>query len=623
MRIPCLRPSILIAMGFSAVGLAQEPLDFSHQIAPLLQQRCGRCHLDGNREGDVEFNTREELLRAEIVELADPPHSELLLRVRSPDKELRMPPEGDPLTAAEIELLSRWITDGATWEEGFTFRRTRVRRPMQLPEVAENADPDGQSSLDPIVDRYFAQHGVSKNPRVGDRAFYRRVSLDLVGLLPDPTALEAFVADTAPDKREKLVEQLLADDVAYADHWLTFWNDLLRNDYAGTGYIDGGREAITAWLYAALRENRPYDAMVRQLLTPAPEASGFAKGIRWRGRINASQIPELQFAQNVGQVFLGVNLKCASCHDSFIDDWKLTDAYGLAAVVAEQPLELHRCDVPQGQFATASFLFPELGQIDPAADRTARLASLAQLVTQPSNGRFARTIVNRLWQRMMGRALVEPVDTMDAPAWDEELLDFLAADLVAHGYDLRHTLQAIANSAAYQTESMSPPAPGEDFVFRGPLPHRLTAEQWLDAVWTLTGQFPAQPAADFGERNGHSIRAGLVVASRLMTVLGRPNREQVVTTRPNELTTLDALELSNGEELAAMLQTGGQSLQQHFADQPADESVRRVYIAALSRLPDDGELEVARAYLGSDMSDEGWADLLWALVVSPEFCFVR
>src|SRR5439155_10889440 len=118
-----------------------------------------------------------------------------------------------------------------------------------------------------------------------------------------------------------------------------------------------------------------------ELINPTIHAEGFIKGIKWRGNVNASQVPELQFAQNVGQVFLGVNLKCASCHDSFIDSWRLEDAYGLAAVIAEKPLELHRCDKPTGAKAEAKFLYPELGKLEPTLPKPARLERVAELLT--------------------------------------------------------------------------------------------------------------------------------------------------------------------------------------------------------------------------------------------------
>jgi hypothetical protein len=458
---------------------------------------------------------------------------------------------------------------------------------------------------------------------IDDRTFIRRASMDLVGLLPTAETLERFVGDAAPDKRARLVDELLNDRRAYTEHWLTFWNDLLRNDYSGTGYIDGGRAPITGWLYSALMENKRYDAMVRELIVPSPGSEGFSRGIRWRGRINASQVVELQFAQNVGQVFLGLNLKCASCHDSFIDSWKLTDAYGLAAVIAESPLEIHRCDVPLGEFSQAAFLFPELGAIDPGAVREQRLEQLAGLLTKPENGRFSRTIVNRLWQRLMGRGLVEPMDSMDAPAWNEQLLDWLAADFVAHGYDLKHTLKTIATSRAYQLSTVSPPAPGEAYVFAGPLARRLTAEQWMDAIWQLTGAWPDSPAVDFGYRDDRPVRASLVNADRLMRVLGRPNREQVVTTRPTTLTTLEAIDMTNGRQLAETLEKGAGAILSKFPEATPAQIVSWVYRSSLSREPTAEELEASRELLGEPISKEGLADLLWIVVLQPEFCFVR
>ena len=160
----------------------------------------------------------------------------------------------------------------------------------------------------------------SRPNRSTTRPSCRRVYLDLVGLLPTPEQLDAFLADEAPDKRQRLVRTLLDDDQAYAEHWLTFWNDLLRNDYAGTGYIDGGRRQIIDWLYRSLLENKPYDQFVRELISPTAESEGFINGHQVaRGRSTPARCREIQFAQNVGQVFLGINLKCASCHDSFID----------------------------------------------------------------------------------------------------------------------------------------------------------------------------------------------------------------------------------------------------------------------------------------------------------------
>ena len=148
-------------------------------------------------------------------------------------------------------MLKRWIDAGLTWEDGFAFRPANYEPPLlprrpELPPVVEGRE----NPIDRIVDAYLAEHEVCRGPsRSTDAEFLRRASLDLVGLLPTPERLAAFVADQRPTSGGGWSRELLADDVAYAEHWLTFWNDLLRNDYAGTGFITGGRKQITKWLY--------------------------------------------------------------------------------------------------------------------------------------------------------------------------------------------------------------------------------------------------------------------------------------------------------------------------------------------------------------------------------------
>ena len=157
---------------------------------------------------------------------------------------------------------------------------------------------------------------------------------------------------------------------------------------------------------------------------------------------------EVQFAQSVAQSFLGINLKCASCHDSFIDRWKLDQAYGLAAVYATRPLEIARCDKPTGLMATAGWLFPELGKIDPQATQPERLKQLAALMTHPQNGRFQRTLANRLWHRLMGRGIVHPVDAMQTVDGD------LATVLATLRYRLQPRLAATGIAIDWQVDEL-------------------------------------------------------------------------------------------------------------------------------------------------------------------------
>ena len=465
-----------------------------------MRKHCAECHAGAQREGAFSLNTRESMLAGgdsgAAVEIGDHANSELHIRITSEDEYQRMPPEGPGLAADEANLIAMWIDQGVKWEPGFSFGESAYEPPLAPRRPALPEPIDGrQHPIDRILDHRRVSQGLPLTRSLSDEQFLRRVSLDLIGLLPNPEERQAFLDNSQSTKRAEMVRSLLGRDVDYAEHWLTFWNDLLRNDYAGTGFITGGRKQITQWLYEALVSNKPYDEFVEELIAPPTEASsGFSAGIRWRGEVSAGQQVEIQFAQNVGQVFLGINLKCASCHNSFIDRWTLKDAYGLAAIYSEKPMELHRCDKPMGEFAEPAWLFGELGQVDASAPRDARLAQLAALMTDPENGRFARTIVNRVWHRMMGRGIVHPTDAMQTRPWDEDLLDYLAVYLVDHDYDLKQLLYFIATSEAYQSqvESVQEESDTQPYQYAGPRSKRMTAEQFVDCVWQLTGASPSQ-----------------------------------------------------------------------------------------------------------------------------------
>jgi hypothetical protein len=625
------------------VGKALEPtsklavsgkIDFAHDIVPLLKSRCGQCHTNGKYKGSLSLDTRQDILKSKTVVPGKSGQSELVKRISSDDPDVRMPQKGKPLPAKEVALIKAWIDQGLPWEPGFSFKGStyvaplKPRRPVLPPARAGRDHP-----IDRILDAYFAKNKVPTPAQADDATFIRRIYLDVIGLLPSPAEVDAFLRDPAQDKRLNLTRRLLSDRRGLTEHWLTFWNDLLRNDYAGTGYIDGGRKQITAWLYRSLYENKPYDRFVRELISPTAESEGFINGIQWRGNVNASQVRELQFSQNVSLVFFGVNMKCASCHDSFIDGWRLADAYGLAAVVADRPLQLHRCDKAIGTVAEPRFLWPELGVIDAKLPRAKRLEQLAGLVTHPDNGRFTRTIANRLWHRLMGRGIVRPVDVMANQPWSEDLLDYLGVYLADNGYDLKKLMEHVLTSKAYQARTALVPKEigGDEYVFRGPEVKRMTAEQFLDTIWQITGTGPGRADAPvalpaFEEtvpKERRFVRASLVRSDPLMRSLGRPNREQVVTTRPDVLTTLQALDLSNGQILADLLARGAANLLKSHARLPQDQLIDLVYREALCRRPTAEELAAARQILGMSTSVDSLADLLWCVVMLPEYQLIR
>lgn len=810
--------ALICATGWQGPSLALaddavKPQDFTHQIVPVLKKHCVTCHAGDVKEGGFSFNTRVDLLaggdNGPVVEIGKASQSRLIQLISSTDAEKRMPPEGERLSKTEVDLLTKWIDEGAKWEDGFAFKAPAYDPPLKprMPDLPPARD-ERTHPIDRIVDHYLDKHNLPLPQPVDDAAFVRRVTLDLTGLLPGIETREKFLKDKRPDKRARLIDDLLADDVAYAEHWLTFWNDLLRNDYDGTGFITGGRKQISGWLYEALVTNKPYDQFVRELIAPPTDQSrGFIEGIKWRGEVSAGQTVEIQFAQSVSQSLLGINMKCASCHDSFIDRWKLDEAYGLAAIFSTRPLEIHRCDKPIGKTAAASWLFPELGQIDAAAEQPERLRQLASLLTHPENGRLTRTIVNRLWHRLLGRGVVHPTDSMQTEPWDADLLDFLSSDFAEHHYDLKHTLRLIANSAAYQSrcELLTSDDSGE-YRYAGPRAKRMTAEQFIDTLWQLTETAPTKTDATFvrgksdpavvsslklsaqwiwatageppaaageklsfrkrfildsaAERGGaviacdnrftlyldgkklassdnwkapaavaigalakgehellvvaenlgdapnpaglyfearifssalpsppgdltetsiasdtswqwstqlpnekgkfandptdwqpavalanqaiwssvepdlkvglaraayvpsRMVRAALLKSDPLMRTLGRPNRDQIVSMRPNNLSTLEAIDLANGAQIAELLSQGAENLL-HRSWTSRDEFVDWLYRHALSRLPTAEERMVALELVGDQLTARGVEDLLWAVSMLPEYQIVR
>lgn len=805
---------LLPSVGMTSFALGQSDqtaTDFAHDIVPILQKHCVGCHGGREAKGSFSMNTRELLVDSGNVQLGKPSDSKLIELILATDPELQMPPKDQArLSVAEVAVLKKWIADDVPWDDGFSFAPVAWDPPLKprRPELPPILD-DRENLVDRILDADLAAHQVARPESVDDAVFLRRVSLDLVGVLPEPTLLEKFLADNAGDKREKIVRRLLNDRISYADHWLTFFNDLLRNDYSGTGFITGGRQQVSGWLYEALLTNKPFDQFARELIAPPTAASqGYIDGIRWRGEVSAGQTVEIQFAQSVSQSFLGINMKCASCHDSFIDRWKLDEAYGLAAIYAAQPMEIHRCDKPIGRQSEAKWLFPELGAIDPTAPKEERLRQLAALMTHPDNGRFTRTIVNRLWYKLMGRGIVHPLDAMQSKPWNEDLLDALAMHLQDEKYNIQSILYLIATSEAYQAQSIvrkqATDGGSHEFIYRGPIARRMTAEQFLDSVWQITesgptafdapvrreiredaelqnsaltgswiwgqsaanGNIPAagetitlrkefmlsddvvssgavitcdngfvlfvnakkvesgdewskphavslktllkkgkneivviamnagdgpNAAGLFFEARltlanheqltlatdgtwewnpnhpkntggplgaisgdwkqavivpaitvwttaiegsgkqllGQSIngnirmtRTSLMKSDFLMRSLGRPMREQIVSMRPSELTTLEAVDLTNGSTLANYLTIGATHLANRWGD---DRSGLITYLNqfALSRMPTPEERRILEAALSPTPTAQQIEDILWVIVMMPEFMLVR
>ncbi|MGC4035773.1 MAG: PSD1 and planctomycete cytochrome C domain-containing protein [Chitinophagaceae bacterium] len=617
---------------FSAINDTDQVDQLAVQARTILAHNCTRCHGAGKTEGGLRLDTKDFIEKGGssggVLLTGDPSHSELIRRIKLPrDNADVMPASGELLPKEDIATLELWVQQGMPWPKegmaGLYHVAPMAPRTPELPTISG----DLSNPVDRFVNVYFSKNNIEWKKTVTDQIYIRRVYLDITGLLPPADSVDAFVKNNKADKREKLVSSLLNRDDDYAQHWLTFWNDALRNDYSGTGYITGGRFDITKWLYNSLRDNKPYNAFVKELISPDSTSDGFIRGITWRGTINASQRVEMQAAQNISQVFLGLNLKCASCHDSFISDWKLDDAYAFANIFSDSTLEVNRCDKPTGRMAGRRILFKELGQLDTSGGKTERLKRLADMMVQPKDGRLYRTLVNRIWAQVMGRGIIEPVDMMDNQPWSQDLLDWLASDFTATGYDIKKLLFTILTSKTYQLPSVAIDDPNiltsSKYVFNGMLRRRLTAEEFTDAVsTTIQPVYPDSAVVydllpDTLKGTICYARASFVKNDPFLTALGRPNRETVSTSRISQANLLQALELTNGEQYNSALKRGAQRWKKEFPN--TDKLVKEIYRRAFGRLPLPDELNIARKILGPKPTIAGIQDFMWAITLHPEF----
>jgi hypothetical protein len=552
--------SFLCVLLLAGVANTQTPapkVDFIKEVQAVLTAKCIVCHSGDSAQAGLKVHTREDLLRGGQTGPAIIPgqgSDSLLIAKMEGRKGLIMPPSGTPVSKEAIERIRLWIDQGAAFA-GAALTSERVA-PI-APRTPELPAGTAENPVDRFINAYFKKNQIQPPKLVGDGLFARRVAFDIAGYPLTPEELQAFEAEKTPDKRQRLIDKLLENRQAYAENWITYWNDLLRND-EGVIY-HGERKSITQWLFNALTKNQPFDQMVRDLLDPGTNApsEGFLTGVTWRGVISASQTAPMQAAQNAAQVFLGINIKCAACHDSFINRWKLQDTYGLANMFAEERLELVRCDVPLGTKAEVKFPYLQT-KVSFGEELASRRKAAADWFVHPDNGRFARTIVNRYWKQLLGRGIVEPADDMDVLPWDEDLLDWLASDFVANGYDLKHLMRRIMTSRAYQFESAIEKEQPKSYVFRGPRLRRLSAEQFGDTISAVSGSWRVNSPRM--ETFATYTREWRLKSDPLSRALGRPIRDQVYTERSTEATTLQALELTNGPLLSERLERAAKKL---------------------------------------------------------------
>lgn len=471
--------------------------------------------------------------------------------------------------------------------------------------------------------------GIPPSEQVDDAAFLRRVYLDTIGTLPTAVEARRFLEDGNPGKRTALIDDLLQRP-EYADYWAMKWSDLLRADKIKI--TPQGTVGLTRWLRKQFRENRPYDEMVREIIT----SQGSVQSESPAAFFKALDQPEVA-SRAVSQLFLGVRIECAQCHHHPSERWSQEDYVGLAGFftglgVKKLPDATDAVIVKTG----TDLKHPRTAQVVPAralgaaaADFTQvsdRRQALAAWMTAPDNPFFARAIANRLWAHYLGRGLVEPIDDLRAtnPPTNEPLMAALADHLRTVKYDLRAFTKTVLSSRLYQLSSVTTANNRDDSQhFSHAVPKALPAEVLLDAVCQVTNvpeKFNGWPLG---------VRSIQVWDNRMPSyffrIFGRPARTTVCECeRSNEPSISQALHLLNSPEINAKI-AAREGTARKLADStlPPEKIIDEIYLGTLTRFPTAEERSLMMEAFAAAGTNRRQAveDVLWAVLNTKDFLY--
>lgn len=534
----------------------------------------------------------------------------------------------------------------------------RARHAYARQEALKSVTP-AAANADNVIDRRIRERldaaKLTLRPRTDDAAFFRRMTLDTIGVIPDASEVAAFLADTRPDKRVRAIDARLVD-ARWADAWMGYWQDVLAENPGLIKPTLNNTGPFREFLHNAFADNLAFDRFATELIRM--DGSLMGGGPAGFGIATQNDAPWAAKAHVLAKAFLAVDLKCARCHDAPSHPYDQADLFGLAGFLDGKPQTIPVTSTvprqPGGRQPAVSVSLEAGDKVDPSWNLTdiapagyplpAHLAPkkettrerLATLITAPRNGRFSQVIVNRMWKRYLGIGLVEPVDDWDdenATPSHPELLQDLARELMTHDYDLKAVARVILNSETYQAEvdpdRAAPAASAEKRLFAGPARRRMSAEQMLDSLFTAAGKsFNAEDldvepqgrrpphemlnlgnprhawelASTSNERDRPSL--SLPVVQSLVDVLQafgwRPNRQDPLTTRDDLVTPLQPAIIANGVvgNRVARLSDDSAITELCLKDQPAEALIRALYLRVLSRPPSKKEVDSLVAFLG-------------------------
>ena len=503
---------------------------------------------------------------------------------------------------------------------------SRILVPQSVPEGSFPELP--ANPIDHMVWRELQRLGILPSERCDDSTFLRRTSLRVLGRLPSSDEVRAFLADDSSDKRSRMIDAML-DREEFADFQALKWADILLVDRVSLG--ERGAYEFHQWLRKQIAENRPYDEWVRELLTATGVSGKYGPVNFYR----AMRTPD-ELTRGVSQAFLGIRMDCAQCHHHPFEKWGQEDFYGLAGffnglqqkkLSGTRELVFHAGYRPTKMPQTDNVVVTRPPGGEPI-DTTAAdpRVQLADWMTAPENPMFARLVANRLWKQFLGRGLVDPVDDLRStnPASNESLLNYLTAQVIENEFDLKSVMRLILNSQTYQLSSKANESNHRDEQnFSHYLEERLPAEVLLDAICDVTDvreNFPGMPAG---------TRAIQVWDNRFpsyfLDTFGRSARQSPCECGKSGAPTMSqALHLMNAPEISAKLSAKQGRLATLLANESSpDDILNELALAAWARLPNDRERKAATKIFAQSDRRQASEDLLWAMLNSYDFLFVR
>jgi hypothetical protein len=533
------------------------------------------------------------------------------------------------------------------YQSHVAFSRLRIPFPYKI-ESAVFKNAPRHNYIDDLVLNHLRTLHIPPSPPASDSEFIRRAYLDSAGILPTPSEVERFLHDPSPDKRTHLIDDLIKRP-EFVDYWAYKWSDLLL---VSSNHLSNDEMwSYYRWIRASVASDKPWNQFAAQIITANGNTLNNGAANYW-----VIHRDPLDISENMAQAFMGINISCAHCHNHPLAKWTQKDYYGMANLFARVRLKTFSdsgfrpgvgpifnnvtvYSAPTGEFMDDRLMIP----LPPKPLDAASLSSdvpgdtrpyFAKWLTSDENPFFTRNIVNRVWRNFMGRGLIEPVDDLrdTNPATNEELLDALVKDFIAHNYDVDYLIRTIMQSATYQTSSKPlKENAGDEKYCSHFLIRRLPAEVLLDAysqVLQAPESFEGYPSGTRGLQLPDTA-----VKSYFLTAFGRPERQQTRESERSSVPTItQALHIINGETLNNKLRAPSNSISMlmrlGFSDQ---QIIDYLYLASLSRQPTAPErtallhaLDSAEHEKTADVDDArrmALADMSWALLTGEEFMF--